>query len=377
MMSKKPKIMHFAHWPVSGITSMIKSLLNRPSMQAFEHYILLCEGQAQHISYFGELISDGKILSSQCSLLSSMREVPKVLKQWQPDLIHSHSFQPSLWTAMWRSQQIPHLRTIHSPYPYFSSETYSAKLKRSFERWALSRKNTQVVAVSQKATKQVQEIYQLPVDTLSNGVDQEAINQAKKRQPTDTQAELLRAKRKGHKVLVSCGRLHPEKGYDLLLQAFYQLTKDYDNLMLWLIGDGQQRSELAMEIQRLGLTDQVFLLGHQENPYWYLAQSDIYVASSHYEGSPLAPMEALSLGLSVVAAPSTVEPLALNDEIAVCLPGLSIDLISSGIRQLLDNSTLEQKIRKASPQFAQRYSIDQTAESYVERYNTMLNKELS
>ena len=372
-MRSKPVIVHFVHWPVSGITSLLKSLLTTRPMQAFDHYLLLCEGQEQHLTPFKGLIKGGHIISSENSLIANLLTVPKVFKMLQPSLIHSHSFQPSLWTALFNSKRIPHLRTVHSPYPYFFSRDYDMLVKRSLERWALSRSHTQIAAVSPKAAELVVETYAIEVNTITNGIDHEAIAKKAADKPDNVLAKALLDKRKGRRVLVSCGRLHPEKGYDLLLQSFYQLTKQYDDLMLWLIGDGQQYIELSEKINEFSLSKKVILLGHQENPYWFIAHADIYVASSRYEGFSLATVEALSLGLSVVAAPSTVEPLALNSEVAVCLPNLSIEAITSGIKQLLDDASLTQTLAQAAPDFSQRYSIDVTADCYAKQYNIMLN----
>ena len=365
--------MHFVHWPVSGITVMIKSLISSQPMQAFDHYLLLCEGTEQHLVPFKEIIRKRHAISPKNSVISNMLAVPRILKRWKPDLVHSHSFQPSLFSALWMDHAIPHLRTIHSPYPYFSSSGYSAVTKRTFERWSLTRPNTQTIAVSPKASKQAQKTYRLAVETIFNGIDDEIISMMTSVPPVKSFAEDLVIKREGRKVLVSCGRLHPEKGFDLLLQAFYKLTKDYDNLMLWLIGEGQQRSELTKEIKRLGLSEQVILLGYQENPYWYLAQADIYVASSYYEGFSLATVEALSLGLPVVVAPSIVESLELNDEVAICLSSLSAEEIILGVKQLLDDRSLTKKLEQAATGFSKRYSVDVTAECYAKKYNAMLS----
>ncbi|GAA5218540.1 glycosyltransferase [Corallincola platygyrae] len=372
--STAPAILHFVHWPVSGIIALLKALLQQSDMQKYRHYLLLCEGNKSHLEFFDGLIEAGAVLESH-GKLAVMTKLPELLRQWQPSLIHSHSFQPSFWTRCWRTADVPHLRTIHNCYPYFTDKGVAAAVKRKLEHWALSGSNTKTVAVSDQASQQFADAYQLPVETLVNGVNRRAVLEAATHAPTD--ADQWLARRNDKRVLVSCGRLHPQKGFDLAIEAFARLRETHPKLELWLIGEGEQRTQLESKASALGIENQIVLLGHQSNPYWFLSQADIYLACSRYEGFGLATLEAMCLGLPVVASPGATEPLGLSSESAFCLSELTATDLAKGISEVLNSDQLQTKLAEQARVFSQHYSISYTADAYLQHYAGMMGEALA
>lgn len=97
--------------------------------------------------------------------------------------------------------------------------------------------------------------------------------------------------------LCSVGRLCHQKGYDLLLGYFAQAVKTRSELMLYLIGDGDDRQALERQSAELGLSDKVVFLGNQTNPFTYMDKMDGFVLTSRYEGQGMVIWEAKALGL--------------------------------------------------------------------------------
>lgn len=104
---------------------------------------------------------------------------------------------------------------------------------------------------------------------------------------------------KSKPIIISVGRLDQQKDYVTLLEAFAILLKEVDSRLL-ILGDGSQRSLLEKKIKTLNLGNNVKLPGFVENPYKYLAKSDLFVLSSIYEGLPTVIIEAIALGLPLV-----------------------------------------------------------------------------
>lgn len=107
----------------------------------------------------------------------------------------------------------------------------------------------------------------------------------------------LAALREG-RWLTAVGRFSEQKGFDLLLEALSFLPED---LRLCLIGDGSLRESLQSLARDLGVEDRVVFAGFQANPHRLVARSSLFVLSSRYEGQPNAALEALALGVPVVA----------------------------------------------------------------------------
>ena len=111
-----------------------------------------------------------------------------------------------------------------------------------------------------------------------------------------------RAFMEGTQCIVCTGRFAPAKGLNNLLKAFSILVKNYDNVKLILVGDGELRGKIQALIEDLHLNEKVMLPGFQDNPFKYIANADLFVLSSFYEGFPNVLVEAMACGTPVIAA---------------------------------------------------------------------------
>lgn len=108
------------------------------------------------------------------------------------------------------------------------------------------------------------------------------------------------------------GRLEPVKNIFALVDAIRLLIDYHISTELWLVGDGSERSKLEEYINAIGLSDKVKLLGFQPDPNLTMRECDLFVLPSFTEGFSLALVEAMGLGLPVIAtavggAPEIIE----------------------------------------------------------------------
>lgn len=101
-------------------------------------------------------------------------------------------------------------------------------------------------------------------------------------------------------LIVTAGRAHPVKRWDILLEAFAKVVQTRVAILA-LCGDGPQLSALKEQARQLNIADYVHFLGHCENPFAIMVQADLFVLSSQAEGMPYALIEAQGLGLCAVA----------------------------------------------------------------------------
>ena len=102
------------------------------------------------------------------------------------------------------------------------------------------------------------------------------------------------------KTILAVGRLHEQKGFDLLLQAWKPIEKTYSDWSLRIVGEGPKRAELEAQIESQGLK-RVVLVGATNNVLDEYEAASIFVLSSRYEGLPLALIEAMWFGLPCIA----------------------------------------------------------------------------
>lgn len=106
--------------------------------------------------------------------------------------------------------------------------------------------------------------------------------------------------RKGPPIILAAGRLHRQKGFDLLLEAFAIARADVD-CRLVILGEGPERTALLATAERLGLAYDIDMPGFAENPFPLMRRAGAFVLSSRWEGFPNALVEAMACGAPVIA----------------------------------------------------------------------------
>lgn len=113
-------------------------------------------------------------------------------------------------------------------------------------------------------------------------------------------------------LIVSVGRLVPQKRHDDVIHAFAGLAESHPSWRLEIVGDGPERSTLERLVRTLGIGDRVTLRGHVDDVRPVLVRARILVLASSYEGTPNALLEGLLSGVRGVvsaAVPALPPPL--------------------------------------------------------------------
>jgi glycosyltransferase involved in cell wall biosynthesis len=149
-------------------------------------------------------------------------------------------------------------------------------------------------------------------------------------------------------MLISVGRLSRQKAFADLITAFTTVRQKYPTAVLVIVGGGQTRAELVAQIQSLGLEGHVFLLGFRNDVPALLAASDLFVSSSHWEGIPIAILEAMSAGLPVVATEVGDVPLIVNEASGFIVPPAQPMRLADAITTLLADPDQRRKMGAAA-----------------------------
>ena len=115
------------------------------------------------------------------------------------------------------------------------------------------------------------------------------------------------------KSIVSVGRLTKQKNYTFLIKAFYEIQKKDNDINLFILGDGDERSELLKRIKELELIDKIFLIGHQENVYKYIKDAKIFVLTSLWEDPGFVLLEAGFMNKVVLSSDCPSGPREILD----------------------------------------------------------------
>lgn len=178
---------------------------------------------------------------------------------------------------------------------------------------------------------------------------------------------------------ITIGRLDNGKNHKLLIEVMKSI-----DAKLYIIGDGELRSELEHQIKRNSLENKVVLLGRQINPYSFLAQADCFVFSSSYEGFPNVLVEALACQLPVISTDCQSGPreiLALNYD-ANFQQKDNIEIVEHGILTPIKNKTKlkeamnlminDKKLLNRYQQKAKQRANDFKIEKIIKQYEKIL-----
>ena len=113
-------------------------------------------------------------------------------------------------------------------------------------------------------------------------------------------------------VVLSVGRLHPQKDFSTLLQAFARVRASR-SVRLMVLGEGEERGRLEALASELGLGDDVSFPGFVDNPFAYMRRASLYVLSSRFEGLPGVLIQALACGCPVVSTDCPSGPSEILD----------------------------------------------------------------
>lgn len=227
-----------------------------------------------------------------------------------------------------------------------------------------------VICCSDTICREVREKYRCDkAATLNNPFDMREVKALSEQEKADLPWNEGR-------ILISMGREDPVKGFWHLLKSFSLVHEKLSDVKLMIIGKGEftQYKELA---KKLGVEDAVYFTGLKKNPYPYLKRGSMYVLTSYYEGFPNAMMEAMSMGLPVIATDCMTGPREiLEDQYGILIPNMSPDADFDPVNITDEERNLAQEIialledrdkLEHYREMACKRAADYTAESYVEK----------
>ncbi|MHB8904528.1 MAG: glycosyltransferase family 4 protein [Melioribacteraceae bacterium] len=182
----------------------------------------------------------------------------------------------------------------------------------------------------------------------------------------------IKLKTEKHSIIVgSVGRLHYQKGYEYLIEASKSVLEYYPDVKFVLIGDGGLRGSLESSAKKNGVYNSFTFLGNQTNIPELLAQIDIFVLPSLWEGLPLVLLEAMAAQKPVIATDvnGIVEIIETEKE-GILIPSKNSAAISSALIRLLKDDELRKRIAangyvKVVREFSLKKMIEETESVYL------------
>ncbi|MDB2248608.1 glycosyltransferase [Halorubrum ezzemoulense] len=208
--------------------------------------------------------------------------------------------------------------------------------------------------------------------TIRNGVDLMAIRKTFDRS-NNVLNEFTPFSPSDH-IIGTVGRLHEQKGYEYLIQAFPQIKEQVTDVKLLILGDGPKRETLQALAKETGYSGDIHFTGYVPEVYPFLPNFDIAVFPSRWEGFGLTPVESMAAERPVVG--TNIPPFreVIGDSGVLVEPESEIEL-ARAIASLLEDPERQRELgRKGYERVLNKFSIERTVQEYMELYQDIISK---
>lgn len=325
-----------------------------------------CQVLARHDSRFATKLSQRGFevvtFAGRGRLPHAVYKVRRQLRQWEPDLVYLND--PHALTAF----GLASLGTKRPPSVAARRVDFALKHPFRYQHFA-----DRLICVSHAVRDMciAAGIEPHRVDVIHDGVDPARMVQGS-RERGRTSLRLL-----PHQQLVlTVAKLTDHKGHRYLLQAMPKLIKQHPNLVWAIAGDGALADEIQHQAIRLGVADHVWMLGHRKDVADLMAAADLLAVPSHMEGLCSSIIDAMFMGLPVVATTAGGIPDLLasspgEPEVGWLVPPRSSEALGQMITKALKfpNATREMAERarvRAEQRFSANDMVEQTIEVFYD-----------
>jgi glycosyltransferase involved in cell wall biosynthesis len=347
---------------MGGVEKVLINLANGLASSGYKIEIVVCSSNGE---YLQQALSFVPVTDLQTNrVLGAILPLARYLRERRPRFLitgKNYASIVALWARALSGIRTKIIITIHALVSRGEpgQKSFADKLIPALMK-CLYRQADSIVAVSHAAAIDTARVCSLPIDRISiiyNPVITESFWGSQ-----DSTVEINEINGQSGPIVLAAGRLSPVKGFDGLIRAFCDVPQDY-NARLVILGDGPERKNLQALVDSLGLTDRVSLPGYVSSTVAYMKKSRLFVLSSLWECLPTVVIEALAVGLSVVAydCPGGLrEIIGDGEDVVLVAPGDTMAL-GKAIAEKLHSTGILQVSRDLS-----EFTSTKSVQKYIE-----------
>lgn len=299
----------------------------------------------------------------------AVARVRRILSEGNWTLVHAHGWKAGMIALLSRlpHSQPPMVLTLHNELsPRFKG------LKRQLITCAIGillQRADAIICVSSALGEMAKE--QCPessgkLTVILNGIDLSKVLRARTRPAANSGSVNGQIR----PIIGSVLRMIPEKGVTDLLRAFAVVHRSYPTAQLVLVGDGPSRFQFESYANDLGLCDSVRFFGWRDDALDIMSEFDVFVLPSWSEGTPMTVMEAMAVGLPVIATDvGGIRDLIEHMQTGIIVKPRSPKELAEAIMSVLDDQVLFSSLACAARESAwTRFGCETMVEKTVEVY---------
>lgn len=180
----------------------------------------------------------------------------------------------------------------------------------------------------------------------------------------------------GAPTILAVARMEYPKRLDLLLHAFHRIKMTGEHVNLLIIGEGRLRESVERLACELGIADSVFMPGFELNPYPFFRRATALAVTSEHEGLGMAMIEALALGLPVVAfdAPSGPREVLCGGRFGLLVRPGDVGALADALGRVVRDSSLRNQLSRDGAERAREYEAGTASRLFAGELQKAVNE---
>jgi glycosyltransferase involved in cell wall biosynthesis len=274
------------------------------------------------------------------------RVIPRLCRlmiKEKPDVVHTQLFFANIYGRI--ASKIAGVRnivtTLQNPdYTYEDNGKLTYAIRKFMDKYTGKFCNAAFIAASDFVKKDFEKQLNFKgIEVLHNCVDSSIFSEHGDNLANIKKIEL--GFDKDDIIVLNVGRLHPQKGQMVLIEAFNLVHKNNNKYKLFIVGNGPLESVLKSRVKELNLEKNTIFLKNRQDIPDIMKISDVFVFPSNYEGLPLALIEAMASGLPVIASKIDVLREIVDDGIdGILVENNDCVKLAEAISNLMGNAEL-------------------------------------
>lgn len=278
------------------------------------------------------------------TMVKVLKKIPQIIKWENITIVHTHHRMATFYMYILnRTNNVKIISTLHGT---FSDKKLLTKIAYN---------NIDIIACGNIVKEAFVQNYGINANHIT------VINNAIKKDESNIEKiRCLYNLGKEYKKVGYIGRLSPEKGVQIFVEAISLVTKINPKIFFVIVGTGELEDDLKKAVKERGLENVVAFLGYRRDAQNVIKQIDITVLPSFTEGLPLTPIESFAQGKPIVATRvgGTAE-IVKNGSNGILVPAGEPKALAEGILKILKNEEDYEKMSKGAVQsFENKFSYD-------------------
>ncbi len=299
--------------------------------------------------------------------LSAIRELVKLIKQRDIDIIHTHGYKSDIMGLI--AARIAGIKIVSTPHGF--GEPSDFKLKVFIKLGKLAQKFCDaVVPLSEQLMDEMKEagVANKKIHFIRNAVDLKEVEEYRVKKKVE--------KNSNQKLKIGyIGQIIPRKKVSHILNIYNEIWLENKNIEIQLLGDGESCAEMKVLAEKLPCAESIHFLGFRNDRLELLSQFDLFVMTSSDEGIPRCLMEAIAMETPVAAYNiSGIDQLVMHEETGLLAKYGDQETLKQYWLKLLNDKNYAETLAKQGRKFVtERYSGQRMATEYTSLYQTLLS----